>query len=374
MNDILIIFVDSLPFHILSQMPFLHAATESWSINPGFGYSVNIHAELFAGLLPDDVGYLGEWTYDPEMSPGWKWRKVLPLLNTVFRPYILNRGLQHLLIQGYRPGRILVNIPLRHLDKFALTGDHILDNPHTYPHPSLFSEFPQLKVLPLPQLHKGTRDRALYHSALNDIKQVDAVLLPLPDLDGFGHTFGLSGEPYLAHLDFLDTSIANLVDKYQTSHPDGHVFIISDHGMVNVTEGITLNIEASVGQACSHSYVYFSDANLLRVWVFDERLKDPIHSYLYQLKGGQLVTEEERRTYGLTSPRFGDFIYVLNEGLAFEPSTFARRKPAGMHGYHPLAPGQQAVCIHFGPQWQRTAPRRMTDVYNMLRSAMGGVW
>ena len=356
MNDVLIVFVDSLPFHVLSRIPFLNSAPEVWSINPGFGYSVNIHAELFAGLLPDDVGYFGEWAYDPEKSPGWKLRKVLPLLDTIFHPYILNRGLQHLLIQNYRPGRILINIPLRHLDKFALTGDHILDNPHTYPHPSLFSKYPQLKVLPLTRLQKGTRDRVLYQAALNTMEEEGALLIPLPDLDGFGHAYGISGEPYLAHLDFLNTAIANLVDKYQALHPKGHVFIISDHGMTNVTEGIEFRIEAAIGHASSQSYVYFTDANLLRVWVFDKQLKDSIRSYLVQLKEGKLVTEEERRTYGITSPRFGDFIFVLHEGGAFEPSTFARRKPKGMHGYHPLAPGQQAVCIHFGPVWQRAYP------------------
>lgn len=374
MHDVLIIFVDSLPFHILSRMPFLNATSEIWPIIPGFGYSVNIHAELFAGLLPDDVGYFGEWTYDPEMSPGWKWRSILPLLDTLFRPYVLNRGLQHLLIQGYRPGRIMINIPLRHLDKFALKGDHILDSPQSYPHPTLFSEFPQIKVLPLPHLQKGDRDLSLYHSALNDITQAGSMLLPMPDLDGFGHAFGVDGTPYAEHLDFLDASIANLVDKYLASHLDGHVFVISDHGMVNVTQGLTLDIEACAGKASSQTYVYFTDANLLRVWVLDEEKRDAINTYLQQLEGGQLVTAKERQTYGLTSPGFGDFIFVLDEGLAFAPSTFARHKPAGMHGYHPLAPGQQAVCIHFGPPWRGDLPQRMTDVYHMLRSALGGTW
>jgi hypothetical protein len=374
MNDVLIIFVDSLPFHILSRMPLLNAATESWPITPGFGYSVNIHAELFAGLLPDAVGYFGEWTYDPEMSPGWKWRKVLPLLDRIFHPYILNRGLQHVLIQGYRPGQIRINIPLRHLDKFALTGDHILDSPHTYPHLSLFSEFPQLKVLSLPHPQKGARDRVLCHAALNAIQDAACLLLPLSDLDGLGHTYGINGGPYLTHLDFLDTSIAELVDKYLAYHQKGHVFVISDHGMVNVKQGLTLDIETRLGKASSDTYAYFTDANLLRVWVLEEKKKDAIHAYLQQLEGGQLVTEAERQNYGLTSPHFGDFIFVLNEGLAFTPSTFARRKPAGMHGYHPLAPGQQAVCIHFGPPWRGDIPKRMTDVYHMLRCALGGPW
>lgn len=68
MTKNLIIFIDSLPFNILPQTSFLNQMTERWSIQPGFGYSINLHAELFAGLLPDDIGYFGEWMYDPPAS------------------------------------------------------------------------------------------------------------------------------------------------------------------------------------------------------------------------------------------------------------------------------------------------------------------
>ncbi|MBN1642001.1 MAG: hypothetical protein JXA09_12270, partial [Anaerolineae bacterium] len=121
-------------------------------------------------------------------------------------------------------------------------------------------------------------------------------------------------------------------------------------------------------------YAYFSDANLLRVWVMDPTLAPVIEAYLGGFGHGRLLTENERCTYGLTSRRFGQYIYVLEEGLAFEPSTFARHKPVGMHGYHPLVPSQQALLAHYGPAWNGERPERMGDVYEMLRRALGGTW
>jgi predicted AlkP superfamily pyrophosphatase or phosphodiesterase len=266
------------------------------------------------------------------------------------------------------------NIRLRDLARFAMQGERILDDPSSYPHPSVFTEFPQMRLIPIPSAPRGERDRQLYQAGRMAGKDAESLFLPLPDLDGLGHSWGIDGEPYKNHMERLDGWIADLAGRFLLRHRQGHVFVISDHGMVNVTEGLYLDIEERVGRPGDSSYVYFSDANLLRVWVVDESKRASIHTYLEGLGAGRLVTESERQEYGLASPHFGDFIYVLDEGLAFEPSTFARHKPVGMHGYHPLAPGQQAILVHYGPRWQGAEPRRMRGVYDMMRKALAGAW
>ncbi len=373
--ELLILFVDSMPFALLPRTEWMRQAPEAWSIRPGFGYSVNIHAEMFAGLLPDDVGYFGEWTYDPPRSPGWRYRRLLPLLDALFRPYLLNRGLQTLLTRNYHPGTIVPNIPLRHLDKFALTGRHLLDDPTAFPHPSIFTTYEALTFLPIPALPKGERDKAVFEEVMRRLRAGEATLFaPFPDLDGFGHRYGIEAAPYLDYLRRLDAWLGAIIERFTAEHPRGHLFIVSDHGMVTVKEGVSLALEREIGPSSSATYVAFSDANLLRVWVMDERLRAPIAAYLRAFAGGRLVTEAERREYGITNPRFGDFIFVLEEGLAFEPSTFARHKPKGMHGYHPEAPGQQAVCLHWGPAWQGAPLRRMRDLYRMFVQVLEGRW
>ncbi len=166
MSQALIIFIDSLPFVLLKKTPFLNSLPDKWGIEPGFGYSVNIHAELFAGLLPDDLGYFGEWMHNPQSSPGWQYRALLPLMDATFRPYVLNRGVQHILTKRYSKGHPMPNIPLRHLDKFALEGQHI-QSPD-FPAPTLFTQFPDMKMLPYRNIGrpKGERDAFLFEQVL----------------------------------------------------------------------------------------------------------------------------------------------------------------------------------------------------------------
>ncbi len=42
--ELLILFVDSMPFALLPHTEWMRQAPEACSICPGFGYSVNIHA------------------------------------------------------------------------------------------------------------------------------------------------------------------------------------------------------------------------------------------------------------------------------------------------------------------------------------------
>jgi hypothetical protein len=371
MTDTLIIFIDSLRYDQATEMPFLGCLPELHLVHPGFGYSVNIHAELFAGCRPDDVGYFCEWMVNPMEAPGRRWRALLPLLDVIFRPYLLNRGLQRLLTRGYHPDHIMPNIPLRHLDKFAVGGEHILSS--RFPKPTLFSEHPGLHVLPYRGIaHTGSRDEAIYRQALVALEEHPQLFVPLPDLDGIAHKHGLGSAEHQAHLARLDDWVAKLAQDFRRRHPAGHIFVVSDHGMANVRSGVHLDIEARCERSGLRTYLYFSDTTLLRVWVYDETLHQPLAQFLGFLPRGHLLTEEERQHYGLTNPAFGDFILVLEEGYCFEPSTFARHIPKAMHGYHPQLPSQWGVFAHDGPPLHSPPPQEIVDVYPLLQDALRG--
>lgn len=371
MNETLIIFVDSLPYNLLPQTSFLNTIQEKWAIEPGFGYSVNIHAELFAGLLPDDVGFFGEWLYNPAKAPGRLVKPVLPLLDKLFHPYLLNRGVQRILTIWYHPGHPIPNIPIRHLDKFSLNGIHILSP--KFPYPTIFTRFQKIKVLNYrgKDMKKGERDQLLFEMGMAALSETSSLFVPFPDLDGFGHRFGVKAGPYLQHLARVDNWCRQLSEAFLAMYPTGHIFVLSDHGMTNVSQGVYLDIEEQLGPANSRRYLFFSDANLLRIWVFDENLMEPVRQFLESYKYGNILTDRDRTEYGLTSPGFGDFIFVLNENLAFQPSTFARNIPKGMHGYDPRTLSQQGIALHLGPPWIGDPPRRMKDVYHMLDATLG---
>lgn len=367
MSEVLILFIDSLPADRLPEMERL-SSWDAWPVTPGFGYSINLHPELFAGLTPDEVGFFCEWTYDPVDAPGRSLRPVLPLLSAVCRPYFLNRGLQTIITSRQYPDK-RINIPLRHIDKFAARDVGITSD--RFPAPTLFTRHSGLTVLSKAGRPKGRRDHALFEDAK---QMIDAgqrqLFVPFPDLDGIGHTRGLDAPPYGTHLRRLDTWVDTLARRFLGCYPDGDVFVVSDHGMATIERGVRFDIEVELGSASEDRYLYFTDSTLLRVWVFQPALLDAIRDYLYDLGCGRTVSLEERERYGLTTPAFGDVMYVLDEGLAFEPSYFARHIPKAMHGYHPDSVSQTALLLHRGSHLPVGELRRSTDVFRVLDTVL----
>jgi hypothetical protein len=366
----LVIFVDALPFDDLHRLPRLAKWPWQARLTPGFGYSINLHAELFAGLTPDDVGFFGEWAYDPAHAPGRHYDWALPWLDAVCRPYLLNRGLQTILTRRYRPGRIMPNLPLARLGDFAIHGEKVGDR--AFPKPTMFTRYPQLQRAIAPEAtRKGSRDAAYVDRARTMIADgVAQLYLPLMDLDGIGHTDQTTGPRWAEHLVQLDSWIEAVSGQFLTRHPDGDVFVVSDHGMANVHGRVAFDIEHSVGKPGRQRYLYFTDSTLVRVWLFDPRLAQPVHDFLAGVSHLSLVDSQERAHYGLTNPDFGDIIGVLDEGWCFEPSTFARHIPQAMHGYHPAVASQHAVLAHRGAHPPAASATRTLDAYAAFDEAL----
>ena len=261
------------------------------------------------------------------------------------------------------------NIALRDLDKFAVAGEHILSP--LFPKPTIFSQHPTLHVLAYREIaSKGSRDEVLHRAALAALDEHGQLFVPFPDLDGLGHRHGVDSAAHNGHLACLDDWIADLTREFRRRHPTGHIFVVSDHGMANVTAGVHLELEQHCGPTGLSSYVYFSDATLLRVWIYNQSLRRPLTDFLGTLPHGHQLTVDEREHYGLTTPAFGDIILVLDEGYCFEPSTFARHIPKAMHGYHPERPSQWGVFAHEGPPLRGRLPEEMIEVYPLLSQAL----
>jgi hypothetical protein len=133
---------------------------------------------------------------------------------------------------------------------------------------------------------------------------------------------------------------------------------------------VRFEIESDVGPQARDRFLYFTDSTLVRIWVNDSELGADVADFISRSAVSHLVTHDERVAYGLTDPRFGDFIAVLDEGLCFKPSTFARNIPAAMHGYHPDVPSQHAVLAHRGAHAPTSDAARTTDVFDILRESL----
>jgi hypothetical protein len=194
----------------------------------------------------------------------------------------------------------------------------------------------------------------------------------LGDLDGIAHAQGL-GKRFDTHIRLIDDWVATLVSAFQKhAGENGHVVVLSDHGMActDRNRAVSLDLRACCGPIGFDRYVPFLDAVMLRVWVRDPNLQAGLVDYLSELECGSLLSEAERRYFGVTNREFGDAIFLLREGFAFYPSFFGAGYPKALHGYHPKLDSQQSYFGYWG-SGQITLPTRALEVFPVLRSLAG---
>ena len=372
--DVLLILVDALPYNVVENMPILKDWDFVAPLRPGYGFSVNLDAELFAGLTPDEAGYFNEWTYNPACSPfpnlGWV-GSGLDMLGSV---YPFDRVLHRALAKLWR--KPLGNIPFKQLHLFTPFTGQIWDA--DFPIHSLFKEFPHLEIVaahlePEPKPGLGGRDLAAVQTVLQKLRDGHSVFLYLVDLDHVSHEHGMFTPAYNSMLAMLRDWIDEMVQTFLSVHPHGDIFLMSDHGMANVHNVQTVCLEEVVGDSSPETYVYFLDSVMLRVWSDKPELRTLISHYLTGLDCGVLLDEEARAIGGLQDKRWGDLIFILNEGIVFNPTTYGRGVPKAMHGYQPQNDSQVAVLAYKGqnlPDLLQSMPSqdiRTRDVYAMIK-------
>jgi hypothetical protein len=363
MNKCLIIFIDSLPYSIALQMSMAKQFVTQLPLTPGFGYSINIQAELFAGKMPDELGYFSEWSYVGADSPFRKYRALFKILSPSAKIYLLDRILHRIGNKIFGP---IWNIPFRYLPYLKNQPDIFSAE---FKIPTLFSQNPELYVIKYPDFSYPDRDTQMTQAGLTAMEKHAQLFIGLVDLDGITHQVGVGSPEYIVEIERLNVKIAELLDKYQRLYPEGKIILVSDHGMANVSNSIELIIEKHFGIPSPNSYFYIQDSTMLRIWTFDNNKRIEIEQFLNRQTFGKIITADERVKYKLTSFKFGDIIFLLNEGLVFSPSFYGRKLPKAMHGYHPELESQHGVLLYNNPLPSDLIPiKRTTEVYRLIRN------
>jgi len=365
-NPALIVFIDSLPFSYVRKMSFLPSARTICELTPGFGYSINLLPELFSGRRPDELGFFCEWGYAPLESESARITWLLPLLERLCVTPSAERVIRRLLRQVVGPTS---KIRPRYLDRFARVGIDVYSS--DFPYPTIFTCTPDLMVILSNRGPRRQRDEGGYLEARRQVQVHDKIYLALPDLDSYGHAYGVGAPKYDLKVQQLDGWLEDLCGIFLRRYPDGRMVLVSDHGMANVERGYRLAIEDQIAPSERDTYTIFLDSTLLRVWIHDTSLNEPIHNYLDSLGVGKLIEPDERARYGIESRDFGDLIFVLNEGIVFQPNYLSDRVPRAMHGYHPELASQKSIFAAWGIPWpEEPRPETTVEVAGVLMSIL----
>lgn len=370
MSRTLTIFIDGLPFNQLEKLPYSSRFASKGRLVPILGYSVNCQTQLFTGKKPDDLGFWGEWTYSPETAPFRKLAPLFKLLSWIEVSYYAKR-IVHRFIDRMGLASATKNIPLSYLGEFDETGHSVLSSWFTQ---DSLLKHPKLKVI----LHNKfpvveRRDEDAFKATKQYIEETDdleSVLVTFTRIDACSHWEGVASKPYDELLLVQDRYIEELSEAFLAKVPDGTILVASDHGMVNVTEHVRVDLEREIGTPSKSGYAYFTEGTILRVWCDDPKTRDRITAYLDGISGMERLGDDDRKAFGITNPKFGDLIYHTHEGHQFVPSYWGPKPSVGMHGYHPRYESQHGICLSSRPgdfEGQVSA----TDFYEVLSGYLG---
>jgi len=385
MDNNLIIFIDSLPYYYLDKIPNMSGYPRKNKVISGLGYSINIHAELFGGYVPDEVGFFNEWTYDPGSAPLRKLALIKPVLERIKRESLSYRIVKKCICTMLNIRSF--DICPDYLCSFSRDGKEIYSvkssgrgtkgaYSFSFPMPTIFNTAKEITTV-LPEISAkkgGSRDYSVYLQARELINKSRNLFLWFPDLDGIAHVNGVGSDKYHKHVLTLDEWIEKLKKLFLEKYTDGNILIFSDHGMVNIHKEIDLNLEENIAKPGEKTYHYFTDSTMLRVWILNKGLKPVISEYLTSLNAGKILDDRYRKEKGITAKKFGDIIYVLNEGCVFHPVTLSSGKSGAvkaMHGYLPELESQAGICLSPSKNYGFPYPEVSTfDIYNYLTNSL----
>ena len=224
MSAVLVVFVDALPFSSLEAAPFLRSFDFVRRQQPGFGYSINNYAELFAGLTPDAVGFLNEWSYKPGGSEFSAYSPVLSLLATLRRSVYADWGAHRILEEwlGFTGF-----VPFDYLEWLGRSG-HPVFAPD-FQHSSVL-DAPGLEHIVYSKLGRAPYDDRALQFALERLSQTRKLLVTLVDLDVLTHIHGIGSRQHVSKINWLDNAIRALCRRFWNANPGGDVCIFSDQG------------------------------------------------------------------------------------------------------------------------------------------------
>ncbi|WP_405059946.1 alkaline phosphatase family protein [Kribbella sp. NBC_01505] len=365
----LVIFIDGIGQDAAHDAGLDTLFDSARSLRTGIGYTVNIITEVFAGLGPDAAGFFNKWGLAPDRAPLGRHPRLARWLDPLERFPAADLWVRRKLRQR---GVDTARIPWRMCPYFGKIGTDVAHGPNT-PR-SIFADAPVFLAHPH-GLPGRDHDATVIEQARQALRDKRDVVLFLTYLDGLGHDFGPDSSQYRRRASWYRDQIAGLIDVGQEADPGSAVVLFSDHSMTPVTQHCR-------PPRFPRDVLAFVDATMIRLWAArggDERCAEAAQA-LAATGSGQLLSEADRRAFGVTDPRWGDHIFVLDPGGLFVPDYFTGiHRPAdstarGMHGYHPDHEETAGIFYTLGtPAAPATKVLDPAGAHDEIKLALGGL-
>jgi predicted AlkP superfamily pyrophosphatase or phosphodiesterase len=374
------------------DMPFLHSlATKGVSAEllPPFGFEPD--GAYLTGREPEDYEGGVHFVYSPETSP-YTFLRWFPSIMDKLGPYVsfgFRRYLVEKLVRRFgktprqRKQTYVGRIPFNQLPKFDLC-----EQEYAYEDGALNG------LTTIYDLLRGSGKRWFFHGAPQHPVRIepvvqracaeidgsyDFIFLFIGDLDGVGHEYGPESPERHAMARKVDAGLKQIHEHLCTQYDQVDFLAFGDHGMIDVTAGV------DVGKAlktlpfkAGKDYTVFLDSTFARIWFHNEAARTPVGDLLANLKGGTLISEQERDAYSIhwKTRKFGDLIYWVDEGYVVHPDYWHfRGMKKGMHGYRAAVKDNHAAAVFHSTEKQigkaLANPVDMVDMFATVVASLG---
>jgi len=342
-----------------------------------FGYSCTCDPTILTGELPQDHGHFSFFIYDRAKRAPFAWARKLGWLPEIIAGHhrVRNRISRWTARAfGYTGYFQLYSVPFSKLPWLDYVEKRDLYEPGGIlgGQPTIFDYWKQSG---LPWMRSDWRsDDATNVTHLKEVLERGEVRLAYlftSGLDATMHAHTTRSPETDAAFDRFEQWLREIHAIAQTRYERVRLHLFSDHGMTDTlaVSRMMLDFEA-LGLRFGIDYVAVWDSTMARFWFpGSAAVRDKISAWLEKRDEGRSLTESELRAWGcyFQDGRYGELIYLLNNGVIFAPSFMNQRRVPAMHGFDP-AEADSAAC------WLTNydcpaPPKRLDGIFGVMKNA-----
>jgi len=350
-------FIDAFGWEIYQQYGFLNKLLpHSRKLETTFGFSSAADPSILTGRYPDEHGHWSSFYYSPETSP-FKHFNLLSLLpSRLFDRWrvrhILSKAIAKM--NHYTGYFELYSVPFAKLPFFDYLEKHDYFVPGGILKTDTIFDWCVTNNIDYYCSNWRHTEESIIEENKKVIREgsIKMNYLYLPKLDGLMHNEGTQNPKVKAKIKWLEQQVNDVYDTARMHYDDVSLYVISDHGMADVTGSFDLikQIE-NLGLIYGEDYIAMYDSTMARFWFKNESARQIITNELEEIEQGEIVSDEELAAMHVPhdDKKFGELFFLMNVGLLINPSYMGLSVIPGMHGYHPKDPHSYASILSNRP-------------------------